>query len=237
MRSIDITVTITDLIDRNKISAISGNKTLPSDPDCDTDIRPITFSNYLSLNVEQSLTKTINIPILMTANEGNIGFYNGIECSGDTVFVDYQVSGTTDSNLEMVSGYLGYSVGVNLARQPFFTGVLSIVGNIITYVLNGLIGVDGYVEGTGVIYTTNTETLATTFYYDRNNQLLKIDDEDCHYIKDHFTFGEVSPMGIQNNVSIDRGDAVSVHELFFNLADHKTNEDFESGNIYEIYNN
>lgn len=238
MRSINITVSIHELVDGEILTSVLRDKTLPSDPDCDTDVKPISFSNFISPDVTLLLTETINIPLLMVVNDGNIGYYDGINCSGDTVAVDYEVSGTTESNLDEVIGYSGnYTIGVNFARPPFFTGVVSVNGSLVTYVLNGNIDFNGYVAGTGIIYITDITTGATTFRYSRLSQLLTIDDDNSYYNKNHFTFGEVSPMVVQNNVFVDRGDAVSVHELIFNLTDHKTNEDFEDSNIYQIYNN
>lgn len=220
-----MSINILDLIDDEILKLVSGSVTLTQD-DCGSNPKVFDFSNY---SPSELFSKTLHIPLSMTQDTENVGFYGHYGCTGDTWDYGYTVSGECDSRLEEVQNYRGeYTVGVNFSKYPSFTGVLSMDDDIVTYVIGGVFDTI-YVSGTGVTYTTNILTLKTTFEY----QLTYWREDYCWGLKDTTKMGLVSE-DITNNVFIERNAIISVNELHYKMMEMKTSSDFDDSSYKTI---
>jgi hypothetical protein len=222
-----ITINIDKLINNSNISPNNFSKSLSNDVDCNTNVKHFNYSDISVLPING----VICIPIFLEQSNQDFGCYVNIQ-SGDTIEIEpYQISGETDSKMSDVQNYLGGNViGVNYTEIPNFTGIISIEGDKITYVINGKYNINGYVNGSGVKYITNILNGYTTFYCTINT--VKYNNTQFKYEN---TIGEISPPNVFNNALIDRGDIISPNQLLYKLMELKTNEDFTNTNIYKIY--
>jgi hypothetical protein len=204
-----------DLI-KNTTDVISnGGETLYGDPDCPIEPKFFEFND----KKENNITSTLYVPILVTSRGNFIGNHDS-SCSGETIYQSGEVTGVCESKLSQVTTYSAENpIGVNFSQPPFFSGVLGVNGDTIRYVLGGEFN-GGYVEGTGIIYTTNKSTSETTFYL--NLSFFPITTDKC-LIKSKTEITEII-----NNAFIDRTPNVSPNELLMTLMDMKNKLDFET---------
>ena len=254
-----ITININDLTNYNGPTIVKNESLSYSVDECDVkdEILNLTESQFSNPNYNK-VDKGINIVINLQQNIKYSGIYNSVEYIPksslsiiENIDVNYRptgvnidsyisenlnpITGVSESYLNNVVNYGGeYVVNKNLNQNPSisFDGVLTVDGDIITYVINGQVDNDGdYIESTGVIYTTNKITSETYFHFQpKSYQPYNISLQDLLQTSEYENLTEFTEPQI--DVLVDRVD-YDIYEKFIKLTEINTLDDLiKYGNGY-----
>jgi hypothetical protein len=206
--------------------------------DCPTN--EISFQ-YQNASSTTSIQNPLHFIISLERQIDDLGYYTS---SGDTESINIyesspiQITGETSSKLDRIRTYQNkFKLNLNLADDlnDEFVGLIDETDEYYEYVIGGDLDQTGqYINGTGIIYKTYKSDNRTEFTYLLSN----FDSNTLSYeliYKDENTIDEIRDLILENDLFIERGNAVAPnfrHSLF---AEISSVNDVENSPFYTTY--